>query len=272
MSPEISTPRFRLGQLARRLRAEVLKKLRREPPIDELDRALADRELYFSAPELDPELLAAVKLITPQFHLRTNEDSRRLWELSQNGSSWGEFDALEPTLAALPKPSRVLEVGPGLGRSVVFLKKRLEWNDVHFDLFEGDGDTTRYTVMGPRTESSFCGNIGQLERVLHHNGVSNWQVHDAARTGGRLEGLPGPYGLVYSLYGVGFHWSIEHFWDELVELLGAGGLGIFTVHHGFEPSAAVREFGYRLVPFQRILAKDRPLRMLLVSREPKRFA
>ena len=267
----VETPRFSVGQLLLRLRAGVLKKLRREPPIDELDRALADRELHFSSPPLDAPLLAAVGRITPQFHLRSNEDSRRLWELSQNGSSWGEYDALAPILEALPEPSRVLEIGPGLGRSVVFLKKKLGWGSALFDLYEGDGTKTRYTVMGPRTEESFCGSIDQLERVLRHNEVTGWQVHDAGATGGKLKGLPGPYDLIYSFYGVGFHWSIDHFWDEIEGLLADGGLGVFTVHHGFEPSERVREYGCRLLPFRRILAKDRTLHMLLVSRNPDRL-
>ena len=268
----MTTPRFKLSQLLLRLRAELLKRLRREPPIDQLNRALADRELFFRAPELDAELLAAVKLITPQFHLRGNEESRLLWELSQNGSCWGEYEALASVLEALPTPARVLDIGPGLGRSVVFFKRKLGWESVPFHLYEGDGDKTRYTVMGPRTSASFCGSIAGLERVLEHNEISDWQVHDAARRDHRLDGLPGPFDLIYSFYGVGFHWSIEHFWDELEGLMDGDSLGIFTVHHGFEPSERLRRFGCALVPFQRILAKDRPLRMLLVSRNPDRLA
>lgn len=267
----MNPPRFKLSQLARRLRAELLKKLGREPPIDELDRALADRELFFSAPELDAGLLAAVKLITPQFHLRANEESRRLWELSQNGSCWGEYDALAPVLESLPRPTRVLDIGPGLGRSVVFFKRKLGWESVPFDLYEGEGERTRYTVMGARTAASFCGDIGALRRVLEHNRIDHWQVHDAARLDFRLDQLPGPYDLIYSFYGVGFHWAIEHFWDEIEGLMSEDSLGIFTVHHGFEPSSRLRELGCALVPFRRILAKDRPLRMLLVSRDPRRL-
>jgi hypothetical protein len=268
----VTTPRFKLRQLPLRLRAELLKWLRREPPIDQLNRALADRERFFRAPELDAELLAAVKLITPQFHLRGNEQSRLLWELSQNGSCWGEYDALAPALESLPRPAQVLEIGPGLGRSVVFFKRKLGWETVPFHLYEGDGDKTRYTVMGPRTSASFCGSIAALERVLAHNDVDAWQVHDAARHDYRLDPLPGPFDLIYSFYGVGFHWSIEHFWTELEALMDGDSLGIFTVHHGFEPSERLRDYGCALLPFQRILAKDRPLRMLLVSRNPERLA
>jgi hypothetical protein len=268
----MSTPRFSIGQYLLRLRAELLKRLRREPPIDELNRALAGRELFFRAPELDPEMLEAVKLITPQFHLRENEESRKLWELSQNGSCWGEYEALAPVLEALPRPRKVLDIGPGLGRSVIFFKRKLGWESVPFHLYESDGDKTMYTKLGPRSSASFCGSIDSLRRVLEFNGIQEWEVCDAAQLDFKLDRLPGPYDLIYSFYGVGFHWSIEHFWDEIETILGEGSLGVFTVHHGFEPFDKLRDFGFTLVPFQRILAKDRPLRMLLVSRDPARLA
>lgn len=268
----MSTPRFSLSQYLLRIRAGALKLLRRQPPIDELNRALADRERLFSAPPLDAELLAAVRLITPQFHLRRNEESRLLWELSQNGSCWGEYDALGPVLEALPEPQKVLEIGPGLGRSVIFFKRKLGWQEIPFHLYEADGDKTRYTALGPRSSASFCGSIDGLSRVLEFNRVKAWEIHNAAQLDFRLDRLPGPYDLIYSFYGVGFHWSIEHFWHEIEPLMHDDSLGVFTVHHGFEPSERLRELGCTTVPLQRILAKDRPLRMLLVSRNPERLA
>jgi hypothetical protein len=268
----MSTPRFSLSQYFLRIRAGALKLMRREPPTDELNRALADRERFFRAPPLDAELLAAVKLITPQFHLRQNEESRLLWELSQNGSSWGEYDSLGPVLEALPTPGKVLEIGPGLGRSVVFFKRKLGWEDVPFHLYEADGDKTRYTALGPRTSASFCGSIDSLRQVLEFNQVAEWEIQNAAQLDFRLDRLPGPYDLIYSFYGVGFHWSIEHFWGEIEPLMNEDTLGVFTVHHGFEPSGRLQELGCTMVPLQRILAKDRPLRILLVSRNPERLA
>ncbi len=90
--------------------------------VDELSAALAGKELYFSSPPLDGDLIRAIKAITPQFSLRADETSRRVWELSQNGSSWAEYEALRPVLDDLPQPARVLEIGPGMGRSVVFFR------------------------------------------------------------------------------------------------------------------------------------------------------
>ncbi len=261
-----------LRRLALRLKTEALKKLRLQHSVDELSGALAERELLFSSPPLDADLLAAIERLTPQFHLRQNEESRRVWELSQNGSCWGEYDALAPLLESLPRPTRVLEVGPGLGRSVVFLKKKLGWEDVPFHLYEGEGRRTRYTRLGRRSSASFCGDLAGLRRVLEHNGVGAFEIFDAEKLDHRLDRLPGPYDLVYSFYGVGFHWSLEHFWGEIAGLLAEGSVGLFTVHHGFSPFAALGEVGFTTVPLERILAKDRPLRILAISKTPERLA
>ncbi len=261
-----------LRRLALRLKTEALKKLGLQHSVDELSSALAERELLFSSPPLDAELLAAIERLTPQFHLRENEESRRVWELSQNGSCWGEYDALAPLFESLPRPAKVLDIGPGLGRSAVFLKKKLGWEDVPFHLYEGEGPRTRYTRLGRRSSDSFCGDLAGLARVLEHNGIGDFEIFDAGRLDYRLDRLPGPYDLIYSFYGVGFHWSLEHFWGEVLGLLREDGVGLFTVHHGFAPFAGLEEVSSATVPLERILAKDRPLRILAVSRSPERLA
>ena len=81
-----------------RIATSIRKKLKLGHSLDELDPYLAAKELHFRAPPLTPELVAAIKLISPQFHLRPNEESRRFWELNQNGLCWGEYEALKPFL------------------------------------------------------------------------------------------------------------------------------------------------------------------------------
>ena len=139
-----------------------------------------------------PSSYRAVKAITPQFSLRADEPSRRVWELSQNGSSWAEYEALAPLLDSMPEPRRILEIGPGMGRSVVFLSRHLGWHSATFDLFEGNGEARKYPLNAPRSDDSFCGDIGQLCRVLDFNQVKNYRVIDAAETGFRLDGLDRP--------------------------------------------------------------------------------
>jgi len=122
--------------------------------LDELTAALAGRECIFEAPPFSEELVAAIRLISPQFHFEPSEESRAIWEADQNGACWGEFEALSPVLAALPRPAKILEIGPGMGRSAVFFAKKLGWRESQFHLYEGDGATTKYTVQGPRFEDS----------------------------------------------------------------------------------------------------------------------
>lgn len=264
--------RWSARRLVRGLRTELAKKLGLGHSEDELSAALAERELLFRSPELTPGLVAAIRAITPQFKLRCDEVSRRVWELSQNGSSWGEIEALEPLLRSLGTPRRVLEIGPGLGRSVVCLKRRLGWEDVPFDLFEGDGPARKYPLLAPRVADSFRGDLAALAAVLEHNGTRAWRIVDAAVRGGRLVDLDPPYDLIHSFYGVGFHWRLEDFWEELVPLLGARGVGVFTVWHAFEvfPELALMPHGFLTI--RRILAKDRPVRLLVVSPQRERIA
>jgi SAM-dependent methyltransferase len=258
-------------QLWHRLRTEAAKRFGLGHKLEELSAALAGRELFFRSPPLDPELVRAIKAITPQFSLGLDETSRRIWELSQNGSSWAEYEALEPLLLDLGEPARILEIGPGLGRSVVFLVGKLGWRNARFDLYEGNGEARKYPLNAPRSADSFCGDLVQLRRVLDHNRIENYRLHDAAEVGGRLDGLPGPYDLVYSFYGVGFHWSLADFWPEIRGLLAPGGVGLFTVHHSFEEFPELAATPRRYVPFRRILAKDRPLNLLVVADDTARL-
>ncbi len=256
----------------RGLGSGLAKRLRLRPSHRQLAPELAGRELLFHAPPLTPRLVEAIAAITPQFHLATDERSRRVWELSQNGSCWAEWEALGPLLASLGTPRRVLELGPGLGRSAVFLKRRLGWEEVPFDLFEGEGPRRKYPLLAARGPDSFCGDFACLEAVLAHNGVRNARIVDAGRTRGRLAGLSGPYDLVYSFYGVGYHWRLEDFWAEIVPLLGEEGVGVFTVARGFRPFPGLERVAFGTVGIPRILAKDRPLEVLVVSPATERIA
>ncbi len=259
-------------QLWLRLRTELAKRIGSGHKLEELSASLAGKELFFEAPPLTRELIRAIKAITPQFSLHGDEESRRVWELSQNGSSWAEYDALAPLLETIAEPRKVLEIGPGMGRSVVFLRKKMGWSKAEFHLYEADGDARKYPLNAPRSSDSFCGDLASLELVLAHNGVTGCSLFDAHALGYRLDRLPGPYDLVYSFYGVGFHWSLADFWSEIRTLLTEQSIAIFTVHHTFEPFSELAAMPHRYVRCQRILAKDRPLRLLVVSPDASRLS
>jgi hypothetical protein len=212
------------------------------------------------------ELVRAIKLIAPQFDLSPGEESRRFWELDQNGACWGEYEALEPVLKNIPQPARVLEIGPGLGRSVVFFAKKLSWEGAEFHLYEGNGSRTKYTLLGPRFDDSFCGNTPLLERVLEFNGIANFKVFDAAVLGFELGALPGPYDVLYSFYSIGYHWSLEHFFDDILGLMHETSVAFFTVPNEFAPFEKLGGVHFRTVNWKAAWPANRTLRILILSK------
>lgn len=251
---------------------KLRKRLRLGHSFSELDPELISRGTYLEAPEFTPELVAAIKLISPQFHLRPDETSKRFWELNQNGLCWGEFLALEAYLRSVGTPAKVLDIGPGMGRSVVFLKKVLGWDEVPFHLYESTGESTRYTKAGPRFEDSFCGNLNVLETILEHNQVGHYEIFDAEKLGASLAALPGPYDFIYSFFAVGFHWSIEHFLDEILDLMHERSLGAFTLHDRFTDFSVVEKVPHRVVEFQKSWPRDRWARLLVLAKTEEALA
>lgn len=216
---------------------------------------------------MTPALVAAISRLSPQFHLQPGESSRSFWELTQNGSCWGEFDAAEPVLRAMRQPGKALDIGCGLGRSTAFFRHALGWNDTEFHLYDGDGPRIDYPRSAQRTDRSFCGDLTALRQVLEHNEVPNFRIFDAHSLERRLEALPGPYDLVYSFYAAGFHWSLADFWSEFEAISYDRTVGIFTIHRNFEHFPALDGWSFRIVPFERSLIKDRPHRLLIASRD-----
>jgi len=236
--------------------------LRRVP---ELDKRLAGMERIFRAPPLTKELVAAIKLIAPHFDFTTREKYRAIWEADQNGSCWGEYQALAPLFRAMPVPARILEIGPGMGRSLVFFSKKLGWESCEIHTYEGDGSIEKYRLIGPRFEDSFCGNITMLKYVLEYNGIHNVTIFNAKDT--RLLNLPKPYDFLYSFYGIGFHWSLEHFLDDILSLLHDQAIAVFTVPNHFTTFPRLEELSYRIIDWKTVWPKDGCLKMLVLSKQ-----
>lgn len=253
-------------RLVSRLQTQLRKKLHLGHSLSELEPSLAMEELIFRAPPLDPALVNTIRLISPQFRLRSGEErSRRFWELNQNGLSWGEYRALEPFCRGL-EPTKVLDIGPGLGRSTIFFKKHLGWQAVPFHLYEGTGSSTKYTQAGPRFDDSFCGNLEVLESVLAFNEIENVEIFDAQSMGSSLAALPGPYDLIYSFFAIGFHWSIGHFLDDLLEQMTDRSIGFFTLHDRFEDFSELRHTPYRVVEFSSSWPRGWRARLLVLAK------
>jgi hypothetical protein len=227
-----------------------VKRLVYKPPPPKLNPRLVNLERVLRSPPMTRKLARAVRLISPHLDFWPNEASRGFWEADQNGACWIEYELLKDTLSALPKPMRILEIGPGLGRSLVFFSKKFGWQNCELHAFDADGKRTRYTMNGPRFEDSFCGTISELRRVLDYNGINNVKIHDAKSVA--LKDLPKPFDLVYGFYTIGFHWSLEHFFDEVLALIGKTGIAVFTVTPDFKPFSRLKQLPYRLIEKDRI--------------------
>jgi hypothetical protein len=230
------------------------------------DKQLSGIETVFRSLPFTPEMVNAIRLIAPHFEFAADEESRHVWEKDQNSSCWNEYEALAPVLGRLPIPPKVLEIGPGLGRSVVFFNQKLGWKSTAVHLYEGDGHSTKYTLLGPRFRYSFCGNIKVLTDTLEYNAVRNVTVFDARRW--KLIDLPGPYDLVYSFYSIGFHWSLEYFLDDIAALMHQKTIAIFTVPESFAGFPDLEKFSHRVIGLKAVWPKHARFRLLMLSKEP----
>lgn len=244
-----------------------------EPRMFELDPELSRRELLVHAPPLSSELTQGIRLISPQFRLRAgSEHSRLFWERNQNGLCWSEYEAIAPVLDVMPRPSKVLDIGPGMGRSVVFFKKKMGWQDVPFHLYESNGEDTNYTKAGPRFDDSFCGNWDAMAEVLRHNEIEAIERFDASDLDAKLSNLPGPYDFIYSFYAIGFHWSLEHFLDEILGLAHERTIGVFTLHDRFDRFDTLSKVPYRVVPMKESWPRESFRRLLVLSPEEENLS
>ena len=234
--------------------------IERFPP---LNQELTRLERLFLVPALTADLVAAIRLIAPQFNLTTSEKSRIFLEANQNAACWGEYKALAPLFHSMQRPAKILEIGPGLGRSLVFFSKKLGWQNSEIHAYEGDGSTTKYTILGPRFKDSFCGNIDMLRYMLEFNGIDNVTIFNARDI--QLEAL-GPYDFLYSFYSIGFHWSLEYFLDDLTHLMDDTSVAVFTVPRDFIPFSTLERLSYRILEWDTTRPKDR-LKLLIVGKK-----
>jgi hypothetical protein len=86
-------------------------------------------------------------------------------------------------------------------------------------------------------------------------------IHDAKAVA--MRDLPGPFDFLYGFYSIGYHWSLEHFFDEVVELVGKSGIAVFTVPRNFEPFPRLRQLSYGLIEKNTIDGRAEKLLVLL---------
>jgi len=238
----------------------------------ELSPELTTKGIVMKAPPLTKEMVRAIRWIVPQLRYRLTRDerSRTFWELDQNAACWGEYAVLSKYVLQALRPAKILEIGPGTGRSVIFFTKKFGWEEAEFHLYEGDvGKSTslrklkRCPMGGPRFDS-FYGSIPLLKQMLEFNGIRNYRVFNAREI--PYANLPGPYGIIYSFHAIGFHWSLEHFIDEIAALMDDRTLAFFIVHDNFTEFEKLKSFNYRIERYLAAFPKGWIRKMLVVSK------
>lgn len=235
------------------------------------DRAQQAPQL-FAAPPFTEEVVGAIRLISTRLPLKADEASRLLWQQESNAASQAEYEALLPLFQQVPAPRRVLEIGPGFGRSVVFFQKKGLFADAEISLYDANGDSTKYKQKfydhPPQWPdvSSFCGNLPLLRTMLDYNGVEGYEVLDAQQM--PLSQLPGPYDLIYGFYSVGFHWSLDYYLDDLEPLLGERGFLVCTLNKSFQRFPRLDKFSTRVLSCREVKKNAAPLRLLVLSKGP----
>jgi hypothetical protein len=235
-----------------------------------LDSRAAQAEQLFLAPPFDEKTVAAIRLISTRLPLKADEASRLLWQRESNAACEAEYEALQPLFSSTPAPRRVLEIGPGFGRSVVYFQKKGLMAGSAIDLYDADGSSTQYKQkyydhppQWPDT-ASFCGNLALLSSMLDYNGVTPYKIFDARKV--PLRGLPGPYDLIYGFYSIGFHWSLEYYLDDLEPLLHEHTLVVCTLNKNFRPFAGLERFSTRVLACREVKKNAAPLQLLVLSR------
>jgi hypothetical protein len=104
-----------------------------------------------------------------------------------------------------------------------------------------------------------------LKHVLEFNAIHNVTMYNARDI--QLSQLPGPYDFLYSFHSIGFHWSLEHFLDDLLQLMDDTSVAVFTVPSEFRPFPRLETLSYRIITWKTVCPKDGSLKLLVIGKK-----
>jgi hypothetical protein len=104
-----------------------------------------------------------------------------------------------------------------------------------------------------------------LKHVLEFNAIHNVTMYNARDI--QLSQLPGPYDFLYRFHSIGFHWSLELFLDDLLQLMDDTSVAVFTVPSEFRPFPRLETLSYRIITWKTVCPKDGSLKLLVIGKK-----
>ncbi len=151
-------------------------------------------------------------------------------------------------------PSRVLELGCGLGRMSVYINQMIGGR-THYILADSNG-RPKGIKFGWDPPRAFYNDLGATAEFCELNGLENFEIFDLAHRD-IIELLP--VDMVMSFLAVGFHFPIEDYIDKLIQITKTGGTMIFGIRKGAYTDQAFAKYFEKVVLIpqdQRIVTKE----------------
>jgi SAM-dependent methyltransferase len=143
-------------------------------------------------------------------------------------------------LLSTKQPKRVLELGAGLGRGSVFLKRRYNWNETEFFLADGNSGTQQIAGIHYQLEPGFYNSMVATCDFCLANGIAKDKLYLI-----NLEAAEIPdaqFDLCFSIKSIGFHWPINEYLSRLRDKIAQGATLLFELRNpqGYTPERVVR--------------------------------
>ena len=111
-------------------------------------------------------------------------------------------------------PARVLELGAGLGRVSVFLRKLYDWSSTNFYLLDGNSGDVQIAGLHEQVGKDFYNLLEATSEYCLANGITKDKLH-LINAEDAIDLKDVQFDLCYSFKSIGFHWPINHYLDTL---------------------------------------------------------
>lgn len=123
-----------------------------------------------------------------------------------------EFATVNDLLSFI-SPRNALDLGSGIGRASVYLRKRYGWEDTNFYLLDGNSGDEQVAGLNYSIGKNFYNSFDAAVEFCTVNGIAREKLflidaekHDLGAT---------KFDVCYSLKAIGFHWPITSYLEKL---------------------------------------------------------